>query len=62
MTRDDLLYDCQCPICEAKFTAFADLYEHLLGHCDEDILIAEDFLEDCMRLAAEEEFADEQCE
>jgi len=61
MTREDLLYECACPICEEPFDSFQDLYNHLLEHCDEDITIAEDFLEECGRLAAEEEFEDEEC-
>ena len=59
MTREDLIYSCTCPICEEVFTAFADLYGHLIDHCDEDIMIAEDFLEEAMRLAAEEEIEEE---
>jgi len=61
MNRHDLLYDHKCPVCEERFDLFQDLYEHLLEHCDEDIAIAEDFLEECMRLAAEEELSDEGC-
>jgi len=56
MTREDLIYNCTCPVCEEKFSSFQDLYNHLIDHCDSDILIAEDFLSESMRLAAEEEF------
>ena len=61
MTREDLLYDCVCPICEERFEFFADLYEHLMEHCDDGMSIAEDFLSECGRLAAQQEFEGEEC-
>lgn len=61
MSREDLLENCVCPVCEDAFACFQDLYDHLYDHCEEDISIAEDFLEECARLAAREEFEDEDC-
>ena len=55
MTREDLLFDRVCPLCEERFVLFQDLYQHLMGHLDEGTTIAEDYLEECCLLAASEE-------
>jgi hypothetical protein len=56
MTREEMLDQCICPICEEAYASYSDLYECLLEHLDEGIDIAEDYLEEASRLAAEEEF------
>ena len=53
--RGELIARCICPVCGERFSEFSDLYEHLLDHIDDGILIAEDFLGPCLRYLIEEE-------
>ena len=62
MKPEELLYQCICPICRDPYECYTDLYQCLLEHLDDGIEIAEDYLEEAGRRAAEEELEDDECE
>lgn len=59
MNRDEMLDEGKCPVCGERYKLFADLYDCLLDHLEEGIDIAEDYLEEASRLAAEQEFEED---
>lgn len=54
MARRDSSRRARCPVCGEWFSEFEELHQHLLEHCDEGIAAAEDYLEACLYLVAEE--------
>ena len=62
MNRDEMLDECKCPVCGERYELYADLYDCLLEHLEDGIDIAEDYLEEASRLAAAQEFEEDEDE